>query len=1067
MASFSFAGNLVGAVNETVSLGDWGVLIHLDKDRDLGEGNPWYSASDLIEIHIAEEDIGENGEFQPSGVDGKVTVTSITVNGTEILTEPTYVSYGNGTDTNDSDAFFYVEGVDLVFLAPQSGESFDTSAYNLLRVNDRVTDLDLNGDGDTSDAGEAGNGRFNIEATQLGEATDGSSAADTLGGGAYSDTLNGGGGSDSVSGGESNDFLYGDAAVGSGTGVDATPLVTSVDNLESLSYTGYSTAEAGDYAIYRDIAQLADGTTVWGRLVLLEKSDPSMTVDLAGGAGYEILLNGNGPGHTASFRLEFFDPATNNPVALNGVASFNDIDANSADDVEAVTLNAGHFVSYATSQNTMLAVAETDGAVRAAGTGGTMPEDENGWFTAMFEDRTNIEFSLESRSTDSGFSFSGNLLSDPLVTEIVQGDDTLDGGEGNDVLYGQGGSDSLDGGEGADTVVGGEGNDVADGGAGNDQIQGDEGADTLRGGAGDDFIEGGTGNDVLYTGTGNDTLDGGDGDDVLNNSSGDDSLVGGAGNDRLVASSGNDMLAGGADNDTLIGGTDNDSLLGGSGNDSLMGDFEASGSVSANNLFAYEYYELDSAGPLASLADAGFTSGTENDNPPDGEGTVDTVDVAAIDAFHGGNGDTFAVKLTTTLTVTGAGTYSLDLTSDDGSMLYVNGSLLIDNDMTHVPTTVSGSLALGAGEHLIEVIYFDHNGGEALSIDISGPDTGGTPISLESAALSNSFDDTLDGGTGDDVITGGLGDDLFRYSVGDGHDTITDFNTGTLTDGNSANNDFIDLSTYYDHLSELWADFDDDGVLNQSNATDLLGNAVDYTNNTQYGVNDSLTFTGGTAGASFFNAENTGVICFVEGTLIETARGSVPVESLTVGDKVQTVDDGWQPVLWIGQRRLSGKMLRDRPEQAPVLIPRNRLGNSVDVRVSPLHGLLLGPAQGQPEEAFARAKHLVGHIGGVRQMRGLRSVRYVHFLLPQHGIVFAGGLRSESFYPGFEALRAVRPKALRRLLSVLPEAAQKPPAEHYGPTARPFLRRRDVASLSRIGRGPFAAPGRQSQRASR
>ena len=67
--------------------------------------------------------------------------------------------------------------------------------------------------------------------------------------------------------------------------------------------------------------------------------------------------------------------------------------------------------------------------------------------------------------------------------------------------------------------------------------------------------------------------------------------------------------------------------------------------------------------------------------------------------------------------------------------------------------------------------------------------------------------------------------------------TITDFNagnTGTLDDGNTANNDFIDLSGYYDNLSELYADQADDGILNQSNTLDGKGRATDYSDNTQF-----------------------------------------------------------------------------------------------------------------------------------------------------------------------------------------------------------------------------------------
>ncbi|WP_409306506.1 type I secretion C-terminal target domain-containing protein [Pectobacterium sp. B1J-3] len=66
------------------------------------------------------------------------------------------------------------------------------------------------------------------------------------------------------------------------------------------------------------------------------------------------------------------------------------------------------------------------------------------------------------------------------------------------------------------------GNDILNGGAGNDILYGQGGNDTLNGGAG---------NDKLYGGDGNDTLIGGDGDDILIGGKGNDVLIGGKGAD--------------------------------------------------------------------------------------------------------------------------------------------------------------------------------------------------------------------------------------------------------------------------------------------------------------------------------------------------------------------------------------------------------------------------------------------------------------------------------------------------------------------------------------------------------
>ena len=45
-----------------------------------------------------------------------------------------------------------------------------------------------------------------------------------------------------------------------------------------------------------------------------------------------------------------------------------------------------------------------------------------------------------------------------------------------------------------------------------------------------------------------------------------------------------------------------------------------------------------------------------------------------------------------------------------------------------------------------------------------------------------------------------------------------------------------------------------------------------------------------------------GIPCFTPGALIETEDGQVPVEDIRPGDMVMTIDNGLQPVRWVGQR---------------------------------------------------------------------------------------------------------------------------------------------------------------------
>ncbi|NNA76969.1 type I secretion C-terminal target domain-containing protein, partial [Pseudomonas lactis] len=77
------------------------------------------------------------------------------------------------------------------------------------------------------------------------------------------------------------------------------------------------------------------------------------------------------------------------------------------------------------------------------------------------------------------------------VSGAKDANDTLLGGAGDDILFGQGGNDTLDGGKGNDILLGGTGNDTLIGGQGNDILIGGSGADTFVWKSGD------IGNDVI------------------------------------------------------------------------------------------------------------------------------------------------------------------------------------------------------------------------------------------------------------------------------------------------------------------------------------------------------------------------------------------------------------------------------------------------------------------------------------------------------------------------------------------------------------------------------------------
>jgi len=80
-------------------------------------------------------------------------------------------------------------------------------------------------------------------------------------------------------------------------------------------------------------------------------------------------------------------------------------------------------------------------------------------------------------------------------------------------------------------------------------------------------------------------------------------------------------------------------------------------------------------------------------------------------AWHPFGLNHFGAEITGCLAVVADGTYEFGLDSDDGSMLYIDGSLVVDNGGPHSPMIVGGSTFLTAGTHSFRVEFFEDFGG--------------------------------------------------------------------------------------------------------------------------------------------------------------------------------------------------------------------------------------------------------------------------------------------------------------------------------------------------------------------
>ena len=401
---------------------------------------------------------------------------------------------------------------------------------------------------------------------------------------------------------------------------------------------------------------------------------------------------------------------------------------------------------------------------------------------------------------DEDIVFTGTSASETITGGV--GDDTLDGNGGNDTIYGGPGNDYININNATNTVHGGTGNDYINGSSGNDTYhynRGD-GFDTIveYNGSNDKIIfgEGITKENLSFyadrnslrilidndenqgililnhfetdakhmeyiefaDGTtidlsqgipfaqtnGNDILNGANDDDHYNSGSGNDYLKGYAGNDILSGDAGNDNLYGDDGDDILTGGTGNDYLEGGRGTDTYIYNL-GDGFDVINN---YDYYNSGNDkiqfGQGISLSDLTFkvdgSSLRININGDEKQGL--------LLQRHQEGGDYRMGKLEFA----------------DGSVFDLN-----TNGFTYHQTDQKDNLS---GTGYDDIIYL--NAGNDTAHGNNGNDTiyGGTGLDN---LYGDGGNDILVGGTGDDYLEGGREEDTYIYNLGDGFDTINNY----------------------------------------------------------------------------------------------------------------------------------------------------------------------------------------------------------------------------------------------------------------------------------------------------
>ena len=121
------------------------------------------------------------------------------------------------------------------------------------------------------------------------------------------------------------------------------------------------------------------------------------------------------------------------------------------------------------------------------------------------------------------------------------------------------------------------------------------------------------------------------------------------------------------------------------------------------------------------------------------EGTVDQPSTNSKWFDQMLDSDNFAVRWTGFVSIKTTGEYTFYLGSDDGSKMYLNGAMIINNDGTHGMRTRS-SLPIqlqGNSQNRVTILFFQGHGAAGIRLQYTGPDTGGQLIVVPSSVLSH------------------------------------------------------------------------------------------------------------------------------------------------------------------------------------------------------------------------------------------------------------------------------------------------------------------------------------------
>jgi hypothetical protein len=196
--------------------------------------------------------------------------------------------------------------------------------------------------------------------------------------------------------------------------------------------------------------------------------------------------------------------------------------------------------------------------------------------------------------------------------------------------------------------------------------------------------------------------------------------------------------------------------------------------------------------------------------------------------------------------------------------------------------------------------------------------------------------------------------------------------------------------------------------------------------------------------------------CFLRGTRILTPSGEVPIEDLTIGALVETLN-GPLPIKWIGHQRFR----KDSPSWhwsvAPIRVARSAIGDENprrDLYLSPSHSLFIDGFL-IPVEWLVNGRSIT-----LATMDDREVIDYFHIELETHEVVFAEGAPAETLLVTSDRESFANFVEYERMYG-----SERPPMKPFAPTIYYKGARGEVERLLRKAVSPVVDIRDPSQRA--